>query len=131
MKTLGDLTVYARDRDDFSTGTSHNHLRLSIGGTGNNKLKAEIAQDIDSSNYMSAESTSTISTGAWTYVVYSFELKTVGTTDIVFFIANSPDTAATKTVFYIDESDYKGFIALERTATSTYTNQFNGFIYDM
>ena len=40
VKVLGDLTVYSRDRDDFSNGTSHQHLRLSIGGTSNNKLVA-------------------------------------------------------------------------------------------
>jgi len=48
------MTIYSRDRNDFATSTtSHQHLKLSIGGGGSNdKLVADIAQDIDSSNFV-------------------------------------------------------------------------------
>ena len=65
------MTIYSRDRDDFATATSHQHLKLSIGGAGNDKMVVDIAQDIDSANYMQAVSTATISLNTWTYLVYS------------------------------------------------------------
>jgi hypothetical protein len=76
------------------------------------------------------ESTSTVSVDTWTYVVFSLELKTETTTDIIFFIANSGDTAITSTVFYVDNNTYKGTVGAERDTGTTYATRFNGFIYD-
>ena len=87
------MTVYSRDRNDFATSaTSHQHLKLSIGGGGSNdKLVADIAQDIDSSNFVQVVSTATISSSSWTYLVYSFKFQGGSSTNVNFYIANTDD----------------------------------------
>jgi hypothetical protein len=132
VRTLGDLTVFSRDRDSFAS-TNDQHLRLSIGGTDSNRVVARLAKDKDIESFIDYETdgTSVVSATTWTYVVWSFELKSATTTEVVVFLGNAEaNTKATETAFYVDDGAYKGFIAAERTAASTYAKHFNGFIYD-
>ena len=124
-----DLTLFSKDRDDFNPVTDQHHLRLSINTGGN--LVAELAQDIDPSNYASASSSTTL-TADWTYLVYSFEMIDGKDKDILFYFNNVADVKSTLTgVFHIDSTVYKSYIAVERDAGPVFAKHWNGYIFDL
>ena len=80
IKSLtAEITMFSKDRNDFTPATDRQQLRLSVDGSATQKMTAQLSQDIDPSNYPTKQSTGTLTTGAWNYLVYSFELTNATT----------------------------------------------------
>jgi hypothetical protein len=94
--TGSSLTLMSKDRDSFDPVTNQHHLRLSV--TAARKMMVELAQDIDSANYVSKESATKLVTDAtWTYLVYSLKMVDGKNKNILFYVDNAVDTQETMT----------------------------------
>jgi hypothetical protein len=120
----------AKDRNSFASISDSYQLAISVDTDG--KMKSELAQDTDSTNYVAHTSDTALSATTWYYLVYSYalqsdaELKTV-----TFWKDNAADGSGTYTgIFHVDHADYETYIGIERTDTAAYDANWNGYIYD-
>ena len=129
--TLGaSITLLSKDRNDFDPTTAQNHLRLSVESTG--FLFAELAQDIDPSNYLNVQSDTQIVTETWKYVVFSFEMVNGENKTVKFYGDNTADGTQTMNgVFQIDSSAYRTYIGIERDDDAVFSNHWQGYIYNL
>jgi hypothetical protein len=102
-------------------------------------LSSSLAKDSDSALFSAKTSSSNVTAGAWAYVVFSAALSasTKESTDVTFFIDNvAAGTATIASVFHIDSSAYRNFIAIRRNydsaAATNYVREdwWNGFMYE-
>jgi hypothetical protein len=121
--------LFAKDRNVFSG--AKDFFRMLVNDS--NEMVIELTKDTDGSVKDSATSTATLAAiDTWYYLVYSLAITADGkSTDVALFLGNSATGTKTLTdIFVIDDAGYKTFIGTERSATSTYANQWNGYVYD-
>jgi hypothetical protein len=124
----GDRTIFSKDRNSFAN-TDENCLIVGIDTSG--KLAIDIAKNVSDFAFTRQTGTVTLGVTAWKYVVFSVEMKNGKDSEVSLFINKASDTAATllSDVFVYDSTDYKNYLAVARTPTSTFTRHWNGFIY--
>jgi hypothetical protein len=68
--TLGDATIFSKDRSVFESAGDQNHLRLSVTVTGN--LGIEMAKATDTSSYelKKSDDTAKLAVKEWAYVTW-------------------------------------------------------------
>jgi hypothetical protein len=67
----------------------------------------------------------------WAYLTISLAMTGGKDTDILFYKDNTADAAQTMSnLFVVDKETYPAYIGNERTAETTYTSKWTGFVYN-
>lgn len=89
------------------------------------------AKDENSSWIDTKTSSMTISTNTWCYFAAGFNLVSHTYSSVTFRCNGTTDTVSTSYGYFMrDDPSWPFYIGTKRTAASTYTERFNGFIYD-
>ena len=125
-----DMTLFSKDRGDFTDVTSNLHLILGLNAAGN--PIALLAQDIDASNQASITASSSITLDQWAYVNSIFTMNDGDKTTMAIAIDNAE--AGTETgdgVFMVDQAAFNGYFGLVRTAAAAYAQFYKGYLYEL
>ena len=130
-------TVFSKDKYSY-TGTKNNENLLRLGVNETRNLRVEWARD-KSHGFQQQVLDVQIVSAEWNYVVYSFEniVDVVSTprtqkTEVTCTVgANQSTPYEWWNYFLNDKADYNGYIGNSRSGASSYSQQLQGFIYDL
>jgi hypothetical protein len=130
------MTLLSIDRNDFTEGTD-TKTSLDLGVTAGNLLDGRMAKFVDPTAVSAVAGGSTLNTGSWNYIIYSFATTDGKDTDAKVYLANTKDGEATlSNTFYYDATKNPAFIGVARGATNTaddnaYTTHWHGFVAEI
>ena len=125
-----DMTIFSKDRNDFASADTDNLLWVGVNAS--NYPAIQLAQDISPYAFSSAAATNGLSVNVWYYLAYSLKMETNQQTVLGIFESNiQVATSTVSDVFLVDvTSAAGGFIATERTDSSSSGKRWNGYVYE-
>ena len=139
LSTVGDNTVFSKDKYDYSGADKVSDNLLWCGIDGSGYMSVRYAKDKSTNVKEQLLDNSPAVTNVWSYLVFSFEnvVDTVVTpytqyTEFTGFINNSPTTPVQLSKFFLnDKGGYNFWAASARTSTTTYEKALQGFLYEL
>ena len=121
-----DMSFFSKDRND-DAGMNLVQCKTNVSG----QMQAKLAVDTSPFAFGTANGATTLTVGTWYYMVWSFEMIEGRHTVIDLYLNNAQDAQTqVDNKFLMDGTGFNAYIGASRSATTTYADRWNGFVYD-